>query len=253
MCSSDLTMIMSRLCRHPLRPRPLQHTLTAALHPTHQSRPLSQLHFISLLQITHTWHVPTYTPHSLHSDVWSRRYTGKVNARDGQPHESLIAPEIPPAVYQPLRVPVRLASISARFLVRCLPRQRAQCLLDLTPALPRARDHDLRSYVTFLSGYEPYSSVPRPCGELNRVRLCSLVCLHSCLEIVLSLVIRLWLPLCLLIHPVCVLLPCALAVCPNNPCSVENRAATFRDVRTTTIIQTLNKTLKKTMGHYNHF
>src|SRR4029434_11294064 len=129
-------------------------TPSAAPHSNHHSRLRYQLHVIHLSKslITHTWHVPTYTPHSLHSDVWSRRYTRKVNARDGQPHESLIAPEIPPAVYQPLRVPVRLASISARFLVRCLPRQRAQCLLDLTPALSRARDHDLRSYVTFLSG-----------------------------------------------------------------------------------------------------
>ena len=61
---------------------------------------LSQLHYIQLIshvhspsctsfhfsksQITHTWHVPTYTPHSPHPRVWSHRYMDKVTARDNQ-------------------------------------------------------------------------------------------------------------------------------------------------------------------------
>ena len=58
---------------------------------------LSQLHYIQLISHvhspsctsfhfskSHTWHVPTYTPHSPHPRVWSRRYMDKVTARDNQ-------------------------------------------------------------------------------------------------------------------------------------------------------------------------
>ena len=100
---------------------------------------LSQLHYIQLIshvhspsctsfhfsksQITHTWHVPTYTPHSPLSGVWSRRYMDKITARDKQ-------------------LPLHLAFSGFRFLEdklsvlfsRWIPLQHIPCHLDSSPA-----------------------------------------------------------------------------------------------------------------------
>ena len=108
-------------------------------HAPFSTLALSQLHIIHLnshvhspsgtsfhfskSQITHTWHVPTYTPHSPHPRVWSRRYMDKVTARDDQ-------------------LPLHLAFSGFCFLedklsvlfARWIPLQHVPCHLDSSPA-----------------------------------------------------------------------------------------------------------------------
>ena len=129
---------VSRLCRHPLWPHPFQHTLTrtpsCTSFPSHNHEP----HTPSL-NILFTCLTPL---------------SGLVATR------TEFMPETASSATHSLFLGFRLPDISL------YPEFRASWTRRLH--FPELRAHDLRSYVTFFSGYEQCISIPR---SLARVRL----------------------------------------------------------------------------------